>query len=442
MKNQTSPYVEVKAVTWCKDSHGLFDYESKNVTFIKSKVDSSSRVYKDGAEINIRGVTKFRTMPEETAFKDPNYIFSITADKEKNDNFFIQFDKSQLNTDNESRKLFLVVKSIKDEAGVQAGYNLELGDVIRLGRIEYRVIEYQDHQQKVSSLLAGSTQIENCPFNIVSKDCNEDSTVKKQCRICLMDEDDVPEDLVNPCNCKGTSQYVHIQCLQDWITSKLKKKVNPETTCFYWKKLNCEVCKVSLPDLVDVEGSKKELIPIYRPQGPYILLERVFYDRSKENADNAKTLILLNINDPNQQIKLGRGHECDLRENDISVSRLHAFIRYQDGHFNISDNNSKFGTLILLRKNLKVEKDRKIALQFGRTITTFILKHSAASNVPTLKSPTFFEKLNKWQSPKHLNTQLKPTVIGYNRPKNVIISSRLRAETQPHNLNLNGSFLD
>ena len=39
-----------------------------------------------GAEINIRTVAKFRTIPEETAFRDPNYLFSITADKEKNGN--------------------------------------------------------------------------------------------------------------------------------------------------------------------------------------------------------------------------------------------------------------------------------------------------------------------------------------------------------------------
>jgi len=121
---------------------------------------------------------------------------------------------------------------------------------------------------------------------------------------------------------------------------------------------------------------------------------------------------------------------------------MHAFIKYQDGKFSISDNSSKFGTLILLRKNFRIDKDRKVALQFGRTITTFALKHSPSINIPTLKSPTFLEKLNKWHSPKHLNTQLKPTVIGYNRPKNVITSSRFRAETQPHNLNLNGSFLD
>lgn len=121
-----------------------------------------------------------------------------------------------------------------------------------------------------------------------------------------MDETDTPEVLVNPCDCKGTSEYVHIKCLQDWISSKVKKKINPGATCFYWKKLNCEVCKVSLPDLVDIDGQKQELIPIYRPENPYILLERVFYDKTKTNGDNSKMMILLSVQNEDGQIKLVR----------------------------------------------------------------------------------------------------------------------------------------
>ena len=138
------------------------------------------------------------------------------------------------------------------------------------------------------------------------KDCNVGSEEKKQCRICLMDETDCPEVLVNPCDCKGTSAYVHIKCLQDWISSKSKKKINPHATCFYWKKLNCEVCKVDLPDLVDIEGEKLELVPIERPQKPYILLERVFYDKSKTSADNAKMMLLVSLSSEDNQIKLVR----------------------------------------------------------------------------------------------------------------------------------------
>jgi len=29
--NQSDKFVEIKVVTWSKDSHGLFDYESKSI---------------------------------------------------------------------------------------------------------------------------------------------------------------------------------------------------------------------------------------------------------------------------------------------------------------------------------------------------------------------------------------------------------------------------
>jgi len=437
---QTSPYVEIKQVTWSKDSHGLFDYESKNVNYTKAKVDTAARVYKEGNGISIRSSTKTRSLTDDLLNRESNHLFSIaTGLGEKNETFSIQADKKQACDD--SDKLFLIVRSLKNEEGVQQGYNLELGDIIRLGRIEYRVIEYKDHMKNVDSLLIGTPKnMESLPFSLAVKDCNGPSENKKQCRICLMDESDTPEPLVNPCNCKGTSEYVHIQCLQDWISSKLKKKVNAETTCFYWKKLLCEVCKISLPDLVDISGQRQELIPVQRPEGPYLLLERVFYDKSKESADNSKTFVLLSLSGESQTIKIGRGHECDLRENDISVSRLHAYIKYQDGHFTILDNNSKFGTLIFLRKDLPIEKKKKLALQLGRTVITFSLKQTTVNNVPVFKNQTFQEKLTKWQSPKSVaNLQVKPDQSNYTKIADLRLSPQ--NETQ-REVNLNGSFND
>lgn len=47
---------------------------------------------------------------------------------------------------------------------------------------------------------------------------------------------------------------------------------------------------------------------------------------------------------------MGRGHESDLRINDISVSRCHALIKFKDNRFLLEDNLSKFGTLVLIKK--------------------------------------------------------------------------------------------
>jgi pSer/pThr/pTyr-binding forkhead associated (FHA) protein len=55
-------------------------------------------------------------------------------------------------------------------------------------------------------------------------------------------------------------------------------------------------------------------------------------------------------------IKVGRGHDADIRVTDISVSRFHARINYDDelGEYFLEDNNSKFGTLIMVRKPVKI----------------------------------------------------------------------------------------
>jgi pSer/pThr/pTyr-binding forkhead associated (FHA) protein len=62
--------------------------------------------------------------------------------------------------------------------------------------------------------------------------------------------------------------------------------------------------------------------------------------------NQTKTLHVLNLNQKNT-IKIGRGHDNDLRIADISVSRCHAFIKKDSkGHIVLEDNNSKFGTLV------------------------------------------------------------------------------------------------
>ena len=50
--------------------------------------------------------------------------------------------------------------------------------------------------------------------------------------------------------------------------------------------------------------------------------------------------------------KKGRGLEVDIRLSDISVSRQHATIIHENNHFYLTDENSKFGTLVLLDERM------------------------------------------------------------------------------------------
>jgi pSer/pThr/pTyr-binding forkhead associated (FHA) protein len=52
---------------------------------------------------------------------------------------------------------------------------------------------------------------------------------------------------------------------------------------------------------------------------------------------------------------MGRGHESEVRVNDISVSRCHAIIKYKEDGFYIEDNRSKFGTLVMLKDRFPLQ---------------------------------------------------------------------------------------
>lgn len=55
--------------------------------------------------------------------------------------------------------------------------------------------------------------------------------------------------------------------------------------------------------------------------------------------------------DSRDYIKVGRGHDSQVRITDISVSRFHAlFWKSSRGVYVVEDNGSKFGTLVLVRK--------------------------------------------------------------------------------------------
>ena len=68
----------------------------------------------------------------------------------------------------------------------------------------------------------------------------------------------------------------------------------------------------------------------------------------------------------------GRGHETDVRINDISVSRTHALLTLSNNKIFIKDLKSKFGTLILVQDDLEMS-EKPLYLQIGRTCGEFVM---------------------------------------------------------------------
>jgi pSer/pThr/pTyr-binding forkhead associated (FHA) protein len=103
-----------------------------------------------------------------------------------------------------------------------------------------------------------------------------------------------------------------------------------------------------------------EMLPIEKPKGNYLILEGA--------CEKTKSVMMIK-NVPEGGIKLGRGHDCEIRITDISVSRNHALIKFNGTGFYIFDNKSKFGTLVK-EDNMNVEVSTKVqqGIQIGRTV--------------------------------------------------------------------------
>jgi FHA domain len=82
-----------------------------------------------------------------------------------------------------------------------------------------------------------------------------------------------------------------------------------------------------------------DLLKFERPEGEFMVLESV-------TQQSIKIVHVIDM-DAKSMIRVGRGHDCQVRITDISVSRLHAFFRKSTrGDFLLEDNGSKFGTLV------------------------------------------------------------------------------------------------
>lgn len=131
--------VEIKAVTWNKDSHGLFDYENSFYDMRKFQIMNSVIIFRSNSEI------------EQVQKNDPNisqltnnseFLLSINQQtNEKNNRYFIDIPGDFPERRIAPNPTYLIVRSLKQKDGRnQRGYTLKPGNVMKLGRMEYRVI--------------------------------------------------------------------------------------------------------------------------------------------------------------------------------------------------------------------------------------------------------------------------------------------------------------
>ena len=215
-------------------------------------------------------------------------------------------------------------------------------------------------------------EIEDTKNNIEKKESKKIKLKKSRiCRICYLEEEsELDNPLVHPCKCSGSLKYIHLKCLKHWIMTKSCQKVEESDFCnvFLFKEVECEICKMQFPDLIKHNGQYFYLLDFTKDFKNYLILETITLDE-----EGNKFLYVISL--LNKEIKIGRGILSDILLSDVSVSRVHCKINIEGNNIFLQDNDSKFGTLVLIQTpTIKIVENLPLFIQVGRTFLNFELK--------------------------------------------------------------------
>ena len=187
---------------------------------------------------------------------------------------------------------------------------------------------------------------------------------QKLCRICYQEEEKDDDPLIQPCLCSGSLKYIHLNCLKQWIGTRNCIKIENNEYCniFLIKEVDCELCKSKLPDYIRHKNKLYKIIEFHTNFKNYLSFENLTLDKQKN-----KFIYVINLN-KDKKLKVGRGHESNILLSDISVSRVHCLLNVENDSIYLEDNNSKYGTLVLIQTHkINLAENIFLNLQIGRS---------------------------------------------------------------------------
>jgi hypothetical protein len=356
--------LRAEARTWGRDAHRLFDFEMEQLPTQTFRVASCAKFVRTPDEVLMIGPRE--AAPQETPTEP---LLSITK---KEDGFWVR-PAANANAVS-SHRPWLVVPSQP-----LRGLPLSQGDVLRLGRCKMRVrqlvgrppctqgemdVDSEARERVQPDLRVGESDAVCSICTVADEGDTQEGHHAPVCRICLLEGPGEEGDpLIAPCKCKGSIEHVHLGCLRHWIQGRLNLSGEPGEA-FVYRFLNCELCKEAYPTYVSggPGGMPQEpLAGLPKVKAPFAVLEDVTHARS--------CLYVLPLGD--KALQIGRSSECDVVKEDVTISRFHAAIRYQDDEFLLEDCGSKFGTSLAMREARRVVPGGDpVRVQNGRTVLT------------------------------------------------------------------------
>ena len=198
---------------------------------------------------------------------------------------------------------------------------------------------------------------------------NEGYNPEQDCRVCFGSLSTKENPKLKICNCHT---YIHYYCLKMFLKTNIKVSENPNgnVTSYKSEKFNCEVCEESLPLKFKIKFDDNEIREYCLLDGlllpddtNYLILESLTYVKEKKNLKNIFVAKLTN-----EEITFGRNEKNDMVDCDITISRYHAKIKYDENNGEVSlISTGKYGVLVLVKDNLKMINDEKVYLQVGKS---------------------------------------------------------------------------
>ena len=418
--------LKISAKTWLRNKYDLIDYDSSILVKESLNIKNSQYIYREYNDI----YSKSELISNDG---DIEKLMRINVHQNELDTFFeLERNKYGVDeTDNivtQNSSWFVLKPSMTDER--MNKYKLNAGEIIKIGRITMRIRDIvfegrNKYNSNISYILNDSinqnkyvkemqtlktdgggitlllginkknhkfrnvkktfekleTNVEKKEkFNVIKKnDLKKNlelySRIEKKnktCRICFIpEEDEVNNPLVQPCNCDGSLKYIHLQCLSQWIYTHSceKLEINNKCSIYLIKPVVCELCKTKFPDYIKFKNKFFPLINFTNEYNSYLTLESLTLDKYQN-----KFIYVVSIEE-NRKIPIGKHHDCEIVLSDRSIDMVHCFMTINNKQVYLEDNDSKFGTLVLVQtKRIKLYQGTPLYLQIGRSFLEILVK--------------------------------------------------------------------
>ena len=127
--------------------------------------------------------------------------------------------------------------------------------------------------------------------------------------------------------------------------------------------------KLTITDYIKYKNKFFPLISFANEYNSYLTLESLTLDKYHN-----KFIYVVSLEN-NKKISIGKNQNCQIILSDRSIENIHCFMIVSNKTVYLEDNDSKFGTLVLVQTNkIKLYQDIPLYLQIGRSFLEILIK--------------------------------------------------------------------